>query len=84
MKGKVVELASTSGIEGHRELAAMFMSDIFDLESGDYLITDESSLHDFADGNIGDILAKVEDLHGINIADVTNANLLEIFRRLSR
>ena len=47
LKGKKIELASTSGIELFAEIAEEFMLRIFELESGEYLITNESSLHDF-------------------------------------
>jgi hypothetical protein len=44
LKGKKVELAPTAGIEDCQDIADLFMSDIFDLEPGDYLITDESEI----------------------------------------
>ena len=47
-KGKRVEFASTGGIESLQEIAEDFMLNIFGCEPGDYLITDLSSLYDFA------------------------------------
>jgi hypothetical protein len=43
-KGKRVELASTTGIERLKTIADDFMLDIFGFETGEYLITDLSSL----------------------------------------
>ena len=47
LKGKKIQLAPTAGIEMFEGIAEDFMQRIFNLEAGDYLITDESSLHDF-------------------------------------
>jgi hypothetical protein len=56
------------------------MSRIFDLEPGDYLITDESSLCDFS--NETDVVRrKIMDVYGIDVSDVTSGNLLEIVVR---
>lgn len=84
-KGKRVEFASTAGIEMFRDIAEDFMLNIFDFEPGHYLITDLSSLHDFVgvdDMEVGDILARMRDVYGLDVADLPNGNLLEIFRRL--
>lgn len=31
---------------------------------------------------VGDILARIRDVYGLDVADLPNGNLLEIFRRL--
>ena len=84
-KGRKIELASTKGIECFRDLADQFMSVIFDLEAGDYLITDESSLADFVgvdDLNLDDILSKIDDLYGIDVSGVERGNLVGIFSKI--
>ncbi|MBI4263105.1 MAG: hypothetical protein HY657_01910 [Acidobacteria bacterium] len=83
-KGRV-EFASTVGIESFQEIAEDVMLNIFGSEPWDYLITDLSSLHDFAgvdDMAPRDMLAKIRDVYGLDVADLASANLLEIFRRL--
>ncbi len=84
-KGKRVEFASTAGVETFEDIAEEFMLNIFGVEPGDYLITDLSSLCDFVgvdDMEVGDILVRIRDVYGLDIADLPNGNLLEIFRRL--
>lgn len=86
LKGKRVEFASTARIETFEELAEDFMLNIFGFEPGHYLITDLSSLHDFVgvdDMELVDMLARIRDVYGLDVADLRSGNLLEIFRRLS-
>ena len=61
------------------------MLEIFGFEPGDYLITDLSSLHDFVgveDMEIADMLTRIREAYGLDVADLPNGKLLEIFRRL--
>ena len=84
-KGKKLEVASTEGIECFRDFADRFMYVIFDLEAGEYLITDESSLTDFVgvdDLDLDDILGKIDDLCGIDVSGVELGNLLGVFRKI--
>jgi hypothetical protein len=84
-KGKRVELASTTGVRTFEEIAEDFMLTLFGFDSGQYLITDLSSLHDFVgvdDMEIGDMLVRIRDAYALDVADLPNGNLLEIFRRL--
>ena len=84
-KGKRVELASTTGIQTFDEIAEDFMLTLFGFDPGQYLITDLSSLQDFVgvdDMEIGDMLTRIREVYGLDVADLPNGNLLEIFRRL--
>ena len=84
-KGKRVEFASTAGIGMFEDVAEDFMLNVFGFEPGHYLITDLSSLHDFVgvdDMELVDILARIRDVYGLDVADLPTGNLLEIFRRL--
>jgi hypothetical protein len=84
-KGKRVELALTAGVRTFEEIAEDFMLTLFGFEPAQYLITDLSSLHDFVgvdDMDIGDMLARIRDIYKLDVADLPNGNLLEIFRRL--
>jgi hypothetical protein len=85
LKRKRIELASTVGIELFDKLAQRFMLRIFEMEASDYLITDESTLHDFigvADLELADIYQKVLEVYGIDVSDVQSGQLLEIFVRI--
>ena len=46
-KGKTITFASTERIEEFKTIADDFMLDVFELEPGDYVISDESDLRDF-------------------------------------
>ena len=85
LKGKRIELASTSGIELFEAIAEEFMRRIFEFEAGDYLITDESSLHDFTgvdDMRLSDIQHKIKEAYGTDVSDLKSVRLLEIFVRI--
>jgi hypothetical protein len=74
-KGKRVEFAPTAGIEAFEEIAEDFMLSIFGFEPGQYLITDLSSLHDFAgvdDMEIGDMLARIHRVYGLDVVCLPN------------
>jgi hypothetical protein len=84
-KGERVEFASTAGIQTFDEMAEDFMLTLFGFDPGQYLITDLSSLHDFVgvdDMEIRDMLTRIREVYGLDVADLPNGNLLEIFRRL--
>ena len=85
LKGKKIEWASTEGIDSMRHVATIFIKLIFKLDPDGYLITDETRLRDFTDfgsGNVTPILRRVKRIYGMDVSDVANGNLLEIFRRI--
>ena len=84
-KGKKIEFASTAGVDRFQTISEDFMQRIFNLEPGEYLITDESSLRDFTgldEVELSDIQKRVLDLYGIDVSDIRSGNLLEIFKRI--
>jgi hypothetical protein len=84
-KGKKVEFAPTTGIDKFFGISKEFMKNIFDLDAGEYLISDESSLHDFTgldEMELSDIHIKVQDVYGIDVSGIESGNLLEIFTRI--
>jgi hypothetical protein len=86
LKGKRVELAPAGGIELFHDIADRFMSRIFHLEPGDYLVTDESSLTNFVgmdDLELADLSRKVKELYGLDVSDVDDGNFLQIFLRIA-
>ena len=86
-KGKKIVLAPTDGVNAFRDVAEEFMAAIFEMEPGSYLITDESSLHDFEgveEMDSPDIHAKIRSVFDVDVRDVRSGNLLEIFARIHR
>ena len=84
-KGKKIEFAPTTGIDRFFGISKEFMKKIFDFEPGEYLITDESSLHDFTrldEMELSDIQIRIQDEYGIDISDIESGNLIEIFTRI--
>jgi len=84
-KGKKIRFAPTSGVDMFVEISEEFMRKIFDFESGEYLITDESSLHDFTgpdEVELTDIHKKIQDVYDLDVSDIESGNLLEIFMRI--
>ena len=86
-KGKKIVLAPTDGVNAFGDVAEEFMGAIFEMEPGSYLITDESSLHDFEDVEEMDwqaIHAKIRSVFDVDVRGVPAGNLLEIFARIHR
>ena len=83
-KGKRIVWAPTTGVDAFGEISVDFMRRVFAFEPGDYLITDESSLRDFTDNEtpLSDLQSRVNEIYGVDIADIPKGNLLEIFRRI--
>jgi|SRR5882672_3995415 len=85
--GKTVTLASTDGVDAHSDIAAQFMSTIFELDLGDYLITDEASVLDFTPADESDTTeswSRIEETYGITKADVGSDLLVRIFESISK
>jgi len=86
-KGKRIEFAPTDELDMFRSLADEFMEEIFSMEPGSYLITDESSLWDFEgveDLEMPDIHRKIRDVYGVDVCDIVSGNLVEVFARIHR
>ena len=86
-KGKRVELARTTAVGSLEDIAESFMRDIFGFEPGQYLVTDLSCLHDFVgvgDMEVRDMLARIRTVYRLDLADLPNGNLVEIFKRLQQ
>ena len=86
-KGKRIEFAPTDELDMFRSLADEFMEEIFSMEPGSYLITDESSLRDFRgveDLELADIHGKIREVYGVDVSDIISGNLVEIFSRIHK
>ncbi len=84
-KGKKIEFASTGRIEGFRRLAVEFMLEIFDFMPGEYLITDESIIHDFTEVNscdTSDIWRRITGYYGVRREEVSSELLVDVFSEI--
>jgi hypothetical protein len=80
-----IEFALTTGVDMFLKISDEFMQKILDYAPGEYLISDESSLHDFTGLNewdLTDIRKKIRDVYDRDISDIESGNLLEIFKRI--
>ena len=86
-KGKKIEFASTLGVDAFRDISEDFMKNVFGLDPGDYLITDESRLRDFVgtdETDLADSQGKIRREYGLDVSQVPSGNLLAIFKRIHR
>lgn len=72
-------------MDEYRELANDFMAEVFDFLPGDYFITDESSLREFAEFGTFDtapIWRRILEIYGISAADVPSERFVDIFAEI--
>jgi len=84
-RGKKIEFAPTTGIDRFFGISKEFMKKIFDFEPGEYLISDESSLHDFTgldEMDLSDSHKMIQDVYDIDVSDIESGNMLDIFTRI--
>jgi hypothetical protein len=84
--GKTVTLSSTNQVDTYWEIADHFMSAIFDLDPGDYLITDESDVLDFTsidESDTSGIWRRIEAVYGVALSDVNSGRLVKIFEAIA-
>ena len=87
LKGKKITYAATDRVDDYRELASDFMTEVFDFLPGDYLITDESTLHDFTDFGTSDtsqIWPRITETYAVDKSDVPSEKLADIFAAIQR
>jgi hypothetical protein len=85
--GKPVTLAETDVIDTYPQVAIAFMSEIFELDPGDYLITDEADLLGFTpldESDTTEIWARIENAYGITESDVGSSLLIRIFEEIEK
>jgi hypothetical protein len=86
-KAKTVTMADTHEVDTYSQIAAEFMSRIFDLGSGDYLITDEADILGFAsfdESDATEIWGRIEGAYGLTRSDVGSDLLIRIFEELAK
>lgn len=60
---------------------------VFDLEPGEYLITDESDVRDFTEmgsSDTSEIWKRIDEVYGIVSADVRSGRLVDIFMEVAQ
>ncbi len=77
-----VQFASAERVNAHTELAEDFVRRILDLDWA--WISDESSLWDFncSETNAA-LVARIKDVYGVDVSDISSARLYEIFDRIA-
>ena len=86
-KGKKITFASTERVEEFAQLIGEFMEQIFEFESGEYAISDESDVLDFTEMGSSDTSAiwnRMEEVYGVVRADVRSGRLVDILTEISR
>jgi hypothetical protein len=87
LKGGKVSLAPTDQVERFQRLIIDFMTEIFDLYPGDYLVTDESDLLDFVSLETRDtsvVWRGIKETYGIAFADVGSERLVKIVAAIAQ
>ena len=86
-KGKKITFASTERIEEFARIADDFMEQIFELESGEYVISDESDVLDFTEmgsSDTSEIWKRIDEIYGVTSADVRSGRLVDILSEITR
>ncbi len=87
LRGKKITFASTDRVEEFRQIANDFMDQVFDIETGEYLISDESDILDFTEMGSSDTSAiwrRISEIYGINLSGVESGRLVNIFAEIVR
>ena len=87
LKGRRITYASTERIEEFSRLCNEFMQQVFDLEPGEYLISDESDLRDFTDFGSSDTTEtwkRITEVYGVSLADAGSERLVNIFAAITQ
>jgi hypothetical protein len=76
-----IEFAATERVGQHSELAKDFVKRVLDIDWA--WISDESSLWDFhGDESNGNMTDKIRDIYGVDVSDISDGNLADIFDRI--
>lgn len=84
--GKTITFASTDEVDASAVFASEFMSSVFELDPGDYAISDESDILDFMpfdERSTDDVWARITSLYGATFSDVGSGRLVDIFRAIT-
>ena len=85
-KGKKITFASTERVEEFKAIADDFMLDVFELEPGDYAISDESDLRDFAsfiEEDRVDAWKQMREHYGLKREELQSTLLIDVFEEIA-
>ena len=80
--GKRITFASTDRVEEFKTIADDFMLDVFELEPGDYAISDESDLRDFVsfvEEDRVDAWKRMREHYGLKREELQSTLLIDVF-----
>jgi len=78
-----IEFAPRERVNAHSELAQDFIHRVLDLPSA--WISDNSSLWDFHFEETNEaLLAKIQEVYGVDVSDIESAKLCEILKRIAQ
>jgi hypothetical protein len=78
-----IEFAPSTKIDCFDHIAINFFKEILDLDYYNCFISDGSSLWDFEDSDsIEPFYEKIKIIYGIDVSDIDDGNLVEIFKRI--
>lgn len=84
--GKKITFASTDEVEASSTVASEFMFSIFELDPGDYAMSDESDILDFMpfdERSTDEVWSRIKQRYGVTLADVGSGRLVDIFRAIT-
>lgn len=77
-----MESASTERVDQHSELAKDFIKRVLELKWA--FVSDESLLADFTDDDdVTNLNRKIFEVYGVDVSDVLEGNLADIFDRIA-
>jgi hypothetical protein len=79
-----IEYSPSVEIQKKQLLLEDFARRVLDLEPGDYIVSDESSLWDFClDENLDPLFEKIRNVYGIDVSDIGDAKIWKVLERLA-
>ena len=86
-RDRKITFASTERIEAVAQIAGEFMEGIFELQPGEYVISDEADVRDFtemASSDTSEIWTRIKGRYGIEESDVGSGRFPDIFAEVAR
>lgn len=87
MEQRKITFASTETIETLGDLLDEFMWEVFELQPGDHLTTDEADLRDYAfldSWDTTEIWARITEVYGVAREDVANERVTSVLAAIQR
>ena len=72
-------------IRYYADIARVVFAELYQLDYDECIVTDESALIDYESSfgvSMADAILTIKNLYGVDVSDLQNGNLLNIFRRI--